>query len=359
GNFNFRTESSPANLVTFPNVITNAVELTILGELGSYHTIYLENRDVCLSPDLISKPETPEVLTTNMSLFDVKVVTLGSGNAIVLQGGQKGICIPQGLVAVNQLYDVVVYVSNGKYIHRGRHTILIANKSTINTGIEVMRPLSSVGNALISSVEEVILGSSCEGYICSLRTMSQWGITMVYPDFSNWILSQAEMENYTEGWNSSTLIISSHLLLRIPRETQLIVCMTIRDRPASESKLCKAFYVTKPRECDSCFSEAPDLIDEFQNVCIVCNCFLKPDDSFELYVKSQSGLQTVSVSKQSSVCSLIPYSDGFVTPCIKSLPGSDVYIDMCFRQIRFKSKSAFEIERQFDDILTGKNSILD
>lgn len=236
-----------------------------------------------------------------MSSFSVKVVSLGSGNAIELQGGQKSICIPQGLITVNQLYDVVVYVSNCKYIHRGRHTVLIANKPTINTGIEyvydyliwswvdrVMRPLSSAGKALISSVEEVTLGSSCEGYICSLRTMPQWGITMFYPNFSNWILSQAEMDNYTEGWNSSTLIISPHLLLQIPSETQLIACMTILDGPASESKLCNAFSITKPRECDSCYSEAPDLIDEFQTVCIVCNCFLKSDDSLELYGRSFS-----------------------------------------------------------------------
>ncbi|KAM3181098.1 hypothetical protein ACTXT7_015017 [Hymenolepis weldensis] len=169
--------------------------------------------------------------------------------------------------------------------------------------------------------------------------MSQWGITILYPDFSNWILNQAEMDDYTEGWNSSTLIISPHLLLQLPRETKLIACMTILDRPASESKLCHAFNVIKPRECDSCFSKAPDIIDEFQTV------IFKPTLSLPDSVKSQSGLQTISISKQSTVCSLIPYSDSFVTPCIKSLPGSDVYIEMCFRQIGVISKLVTAIEK--------------
>ncbi|KAM3181099.1 hypothetical protein ACTXT7_015018 [Hymenolepis weldensis] len=117
-NFNSRTDSSLANLETFSNIIMNAVELTILGESGSYHTIYLENGDVCLSPDLMSKPETPAVLTANMSSFSVKVVSLGSGNAIELQGGQKNICIPQGQIRVNQLYSVVVYGDKASIISR-------------------------------------------------------------------------------------------------------------------------------------------------------------------------------------------------------------------------------------------------
>ena len=76
------------------------------------------------------------LIIQNVNSFNVKVVSLASGNVIELQGGQKDICIPQGQIAVNQLYDVVVYASNWKYIHRSRHTVLIANKPSIDVEIE-------------------------------------------------------------------------------------------------------------------------------------------------------------------------------------------------------------------------------
>ena len=152
----------------------------------------------------------------------------------------------------------------------------------------VIRPLSSVGKSVISSVEEIVLGSSCEGYICPLQTMSAWDISLLYPNDSRWILSRWEMVNYTEGWESSTLIVSPHLLLQLPAETQLVACMTVVDAPTSESKLCKAFNVIMPEKCDSCFLKAPNVIDEFQPLCIICNCSLKSDDSFELYGRSFS-----------------------------------------------------------------------
>ena len=45
-------------------MITNAVEVAILGESGSYHAKYWENRDVCISPNLISNAETPAAMST-------------------------------------------------------------------------------------------------------------------------------------------------------------------------------------------------------------------------------------------------------------------------------------------------------
>lgn len=109
---------------------------------------------------------------------------------------------------------------------------------------------------------------------------------MNFPNETIWKLSADEMSRYTEGADRSTLIITVELLLLLPKDTLLLPCLVITEETTSEAMLCGSYNVILPERCDSCSSNAPGLIEDFQEVCIRCDCAASPiNDAFEFYSK--------------------------------------------------------------------------
>lgn len=109
---------------------------------------------------------------------------------------------------------------------------------------------------------------------------------MLHPNESSWILDTKAMKMFTEGWQSSTLVISPQLLLQLPNETWLVACVILKGEAASDSKFCTTYIVEMPEKCDNCILNAPDTIDDFQEVCVNCDCYSSSDEVFEFYSKS-------------------------------------------------------------------------
>lgn len=93
------------------------------------------------------------------------------------------------------------------------------------------------------------------------------------------------MNKYTDGRTSSTLVISSQLLLLLPRKTHLTACLVIKELIFRETKKCELYNVDLPEKCDSCHLNAPDKIDAFREVCVDCDCTSYQNDTFEFYSK--------------------------------------------------------------------------
>ncbi|VDO00394.1 unnamed protein product [Rodentolepis nana] len=350
---------SYVSLLEFSTPSLKEVGLKILNEPGPFHFVKWMKQDVCLSPEIIPHPDIPSIVTANVDSFIVKVISLEDGKSFELLAANRRVCLPKTELNTNYLYTVIIYGSNKRYIHRDRHTILVANEPTMNVVIKIVRPLSWVSRSVISSPEETVLTGTCNYVICPRNKVLQWELTMSYPNFTYWKLSNKEMQKYTDGRTRSTLVISPQLLLQMPRKTHLIACLIIQEKVSMITKICKQYTVNMPEKCDSCYLNASNMIDDFQTVCVNCNCTSSQGDTFEFYTMTNSGTQSIAFGDSPSFCSYLPASDDAVTPCIRSLPGSMVIVRKCFHQIKFIPKTMDDIERQLDALLSDKNSLLE
>lgn len=146
-----------------------------------------------------------------------------------------------------------------------------------------MRPLSSVSKTEFTSPEDVVLSSTCGKSLCSSIKISDWEITVLYPNDAHWKLTSKEMNQYTDGRSSNTLVISSQLLILLPKDSNLLACVIIRESLLRRSKFCESYSVKMPEKCDSCELNAPEEIDDFQTACVTCSCTYYDGDRFEFY----------------------------------------------------------------------------
>ena len=89
---------------------------------------------------------------------------------------------------------------------------------------------------------------------------------------------------YSQGWETFSLIIRPNLLRELPRGTQLTACATMKQPKLEGVESCLVLDTWISVECTSCSLQAPDVINEFERVCVVCNC-LAGRGNFELYGK--------------------------------------------------------------------------
>uniref|UniRef100_A0A0R3TZ88 OVOS protein n=1 Tax=Rodentolepis nana TaxID=102285 RepID=A0A0R3TZ88_RODNA len=330
-------QNQNASFTIFPSFSKpslKAVGFRIFNESGRFHFVKWMKQDVCFSPEVIPHPEIPSIVTANVDSFIVKVICLEDGKSFEILAAGKRVCLPKAELNTNYLYTLIIYGSNKRYIHRDRHNILVANESAMNVVI----------NSVISSPEETVLTGTCNQVICSRNRISQWELTMSYPKFTFWKLSDEEMQNYTDGRTRSTLIISPQLLLQLPRGTYLLACLIIQETVSIKIKVCEQYTVSMAKKCDSCYLNASNMIDDFQKVCVNCSCTSSQGDTFEFYTMTNSGTQSIAFGDRPLFCSYLPASDDAVTPCIRSLPGSMVNIRKCFHQIKLTDKLVEAIE---------------
>ncbi|VDO02246.1 unnamed protein product [Rodentolepis nana] len=322
--FDQKRNVSLANIWSFSTPSLKEVGFRIFNESGRFHFVKWMKQDVCFSPEIIPHPEIPSIVTANVNSFIVKVISIEDGKSFEVPTANTSVCLPKAELNTNFLYNLVIYGSNKRYIHLDRHIILVGNEPTMNAVIK----------SIISSPEETVLTSTCNQVICSRNTLSQWELTISYPNSTFWKLSDKEMQKYTDGRTRSTLVISPQLLLQLPRETYLIVCLIIQENVSKITKICEQYTVNMPEKCDSCILNAPNMIDDFQTVCVNCNCTSSQGDTFEFYTMTNLGTQSIAFGDSPSFCSYLPASDDAVTPCIRSLPGSMIIVRKCFHQIK-------------------------
>ncbi|KAL5103169.1 hypothetical protein TcWFU_005795 [Taenia crassiceps] len=151
---------------------------------------------------------------------------------------------------------------------------------------------------------------------------------------------------------------SNHSVPVLPDKTEIAVCLILVQPITGFTRSCRELEVQLATTCDDCSLEAPNFIHAFQSVCVICNC-PPMEGNFEFYAKTPKNQLTFSVSANPSFCGIVPLIEGDFQMCIRSLRNSSLYIDKCFRAIKFIWSSSDELEKQIDDISSGKNDILE
>lgn len=71
----------------------------------------------------------------NINSFNAKATFLEDGKAMELEDEKSDVCVPKGQMTIAQSYFVVLYWTNGKYMHRDMRNILMDKKPAIKVAI--------------------------------------------------------------------------------------------------------------------------------------------------------------------------------------------------------------------------------
>ncbi|KAM3177760.1 hypothetical protein ACTXT7_003917 [Hymenolepis weldensis] len=268
-----------------------------------------------------------------MTSFSTKVFIFEENRYFHLPPGDVNLCIPESQLKLNQKLEVTIFANNSYLLVQDRHIIVIGKETPMRVTIRT---------SWITSPEHVILTGLCNGILCSQKTRPRWSLSMLYSSAEHWDLSVEEMLKYTEGWNSSNIVISPDLLLLQPNGTMLLICISV----VENQQFCSAFYIQMPFECKFCNLEAPSVIEAFQPIS-------------EKIVQTSLDSKSLGISNQSVFSALVPQIGDSLVPCIRSLPASSIFINKCFEKIELKQQAEVDIKEQLSSMTDGEDNILD
>ncbi|CDS39689.2 polycystin 1 [Echinococcus multilocularis] len=371
----------------FPETLPFRLHFQILNETGNFHRVQWNKQKACLSPRLIVNPllkkkgqqEVGFTSTTSNSTSSQKpklspslpvsclqpVATFYMNLTLPMQGGtidveeeDGDICLPQTELKVNSLYEATIYVNDSLMIDRKMHKILLDGIVDTHFSIRIVRPLSAIETHSVTSIEDIVLSGVCEGSDCPQAAKRQWHVKAIYVNGSSWWLDDEEMNRFTQGRNTSTIIIAPDLLLQLSEYTQLSTCLSPTRLSPDEPDVCVILAIRTPTPCNRCVLQSPSILQDFQHVNASCSC-PSAKGKFEFYAKTPDGEMTISVSEKPRFSSILPRLEGGIETCIRSRPGSNVYINTCFQSLQFVPVIQEEFKNLLQSIASGKLDILD
>nr|CDS21288.1 polycystin 1 [Echinococcus granulosus] len=354
---------------SFPEVWPMRLRFEILHRTGNFHYFPWNNQRICLSPKLRFNSLLSSDTNEKIGFLWAKVNIPAEKRAFEVAEMDSDICIPAAELKINELYEVTVYANTSTRIGRDTHRIRLGRSLRANLSIRqevclliakccrVMKPRFTAETLAIRSPEHVVLRGAIDGDGDYKDAEFHWHFEMQFPNSSIQNVSE-EMMHFTEGSKTNTLVILPDFLRQLPVQGQLDACMRVNHPHLENLKSCLTVDVWSATTCDHCSLEAPNFIREFQRACMTCSC---PPilGKFEFYAKMHEDQITLGIAENPSFCSMLPLVEEDIRMCIRSLPSSSLYINKCSHALRFTRSTPDESEKQMNDILTGKNDILE
>ncbi|KAH9282887.1 hypothetical protein ECG_03508 [Echinococcus granulosus] len=343
----------------FPETLPFRLNFQILNETGNFHRVQWNKQKACLSPRLIVDPLLKKKGQQEpVATFYMNLTLPMRGGTIDVEEEDGDICLPQTELKANSLYEATIYVNDSLMIDRETHKILLDRIVDTHFSIRIVRPLSAIETHSVTSFEHIVLSGVCEGFDCPQAAKRQWYVKAIYVNGSSWWLDDEEMNRFTQGRNTSTIIIAPELLLQLPEYAQLSTCLSPARLSPDEPDICVILGIRTPIPCNRCVLQSPSVLNDFQHVNASCSC-PSAKGKFEFYAKTPDGEMTISVSEKPMFSSILPRLEGGIETCIRSLPGSTVYINTCFQTLQFVPVIKEDFKNLLQSIASGKLDILD